>query len=108
MNRLYFRDFLSKLIDLGGDITKITFVSSSLANIYEIRYLSRDHLECTRISFSGKREPASFHWGSRSDRAGVYGSYCVKAISREASKVGRVGSNNKIIVTLINTQESSD
>ena len=108
MNQLYFRDFLSKFIDLGGDISKITFVSSSLANKYEIRYLGRNHLECTRISFSGKRDNASFHWGDSKIRQGVYSSYCVKAIGREASKVGLVGGNNKVIVTLVNTRESSD
>lgn len=87
---LFFRDFINKLIEQGGDISYVYFKSPDLMNEYRIKSITGNHLICDRIRIPSVRVDkriASFSWGRSSDNSNIYNFFCVKKIS--SKKIGK-------------------
>lgn len=84
---LYFRDFLSRLTELGGDISKIYFFSHHLANDYRILEIKGVTLVCDRIRRStgtSDKYPARFGWGKTPrDSSGIRDNFVVVRIDEK-------------------------
>lgn len=89
---LYFRDFLSRLTELGGDISKVHFFSHHLANDYRILELKENRLICDRIRRStgiADKNPARFGWGiHHSQSSGIRDNFIVVRIDEKVMGKG--------------------
>lgn len=61
MTKIYFRDFLKKLVDAGIPTFDISFQSPDLMHQYHIKDVKKA-LQCERIGVHKDRKNASFPW----------------------------------------------